>query len=92
MFSAEAHDAEHAAVTATWKKRTFMALPVLAALSVANVLIHMSHGHHDHHVPHYAYERKLVKKYPWKEHECNLFDYDCKHAAYNKATGKGGHH
>ena len=66
MFSADAHEAEHIAITKTWKQRTMLALPVVGALALMNVFIHLSHGHHDHHdrVP-YAYERKLLKKYPW---------------------------
>ena len=63
MLSGEAHDAEHAAITATWKRRTMIAVPVCGALALANVFIHMSHGHHehDHEKLLYSYQRKLVK-------------------------------
>jgi hypothetical protein len=66
------------------------AIPVVGALAVANVFIHMSHGHHDHDhdVPPFAYERKLLKKYPWSPDTCNLFDYECKAKA--KALAHGG--
>jgi len=60
--TAEAHDAEHAAITRTWKKRTMIAIPVVGAVAVMNVFIHMSHGHHEHTGPHYTYQRKLAKK------------------------------
>jgi hypothetical protein len=88
---AHGHD-EHQAVAQLWRKRTLMALPALGALALANVVIHMSHGHHEHDDSKpFPYEKKLLKKYPWKEGECNLFDYDCKAHHYAKATGKQSH-
>ena len=66
-----------------------MALPVVGALAVINVFIHMSHGHHDDHDRvKFPYEHKLVKQYPWSPHECNFMDYECKDRV--RAAAKGG--
>lgn len=93
MFSGESHEAEHAEITALWKKRTLIAIPLVGALALANVVIHFSHGHHEHEhdKPLFSYQKKLVKKYPWAAHDCNLFDYECKAHYYEKAAGKGHH-
>ena len=61
FFSGEAFEAEHHASTQSWKKRTLFAIPVVGALAVANVFIHLSH-HHEAHSEHlYSYQKKLVK-------------------------------
>ena len=67
--------------------RTFYAIPVVGAIAVANVGIHMSHGHHHEDRALYSYEKKLVKKFPWEPSECGLFDYECTHRVQAAKAG-----
>ena len=74
-FSGDSH-AEHIKTMDTWRKFTFMTLPILGIVGVANIYIHMTHEHHEVEKK-YAYNDIRKKKFPWQCDDCALFDRAC---------------
>jgi hypothetical protein len=72
-----------------WYKTTvYAALFVIAPYTVFTWYKELQHEHH--HAPVYPHMHIRAKAYPWKENDCNIFDYHCKHD-WHAAHKKGGH-
>jgi hypothetical protein len=68
----------HEKVAAAWQKYTYLALPAVSLVAVANLVIHFSHGHHEEEAkPLYSYQHVMKKAFPWDCPKCPLFDGKC---------------
>jgi len=79
QFSAGHSQAEAVAEYEKWRKYTFaVAFPLMAGLTVYNVVVHFMHGHHDHDdAPPASYMKIRNRPYPWSCSDCSFFEMDC---------------
>ena len=62
-----------------WKKISFyVAMPIIGAMTVINVGIHIAHGHHEaEDTSEVSYMKIRTKPYPWSCPDCSLFEGPC---------------